>query len=147
MTSILECSYRKSNLRPPITSSNALTLSYGRLLYQPLLAAPQFYLWTLFQAGTIKNAEIIFVASSFWEGQELLCYGVVRKSVNRNFRNCRIYPKLGRVYHDRLTRSQSASFVRKILVFISKWLPFLSCVDFQGGNLWFLEGKHRFSIL
>ena len=46
-----------------------------------------------------------------------------------------------------VTRSQSALFVRKILVFNSKWLPDLSRVDFQGGSLWFLEGEHRFSIL
>ena len=47
-----------------------------------------------------------------------------------------------------VTRSQSALFVlQKILVFNSKWLPDLSRVDFQGGSLWFLEGKHRFSIL
>ena len=39
------------------------------------------------------------------------------------------------VHHDRLTRSQSALFVRKIPVFNSKWLPRLSCVDFQGGSL------------
>ena len=63
-----------------------------------------------------------------------------------------------KVHHDRLTRSQSALFVRKILrrrasrptkgvlVFNSKWLPRLSCVDFQGGSLRFLEGKHRSSI-
>ena len=42
--------------------------------------------------------------------------------------------------------SQSALFVRKILVFNSKWLSRFSCVDFQDGSLWFLEGKHRFSI-
>ena len=51
-----------------------------------------------------------------------------------------------KVYNDRLTISQSALFVRKILVFNSKWLPRLPCVDFQGGSLWSLEGKHRFSI-
>ena len=33
--------------------------------------------------------------------------------------------------HDRLTRYQSALFVRKFLVFNSKWLPRLSCVDFE----------------
>ena len=53
-----------------------------------------------------------------------------------------------KVRRNRLTRSQSALFVRKNLVFNSKWLPRLSyaCVDFQGSSLWFLEGKHRFSI-
>ena len=50
-----------------------------------------------------------------------------------------------KVHHDSLTRSQSAVFVRKILVFIPKRLPRLSCVDFQDGSLWFLEGKRRFS--
>ena len=39
-----------------------------------------------------------------------------------------------KVNHDRLTRCQSALFVQKILVFNSKWLPRLSCVDFQGGS-------------
>ena len=48
--------------------------------------------------------------------------------------------------HDRLASSQAALFVGKILVCNSKWLPHFSCVDFQGGSLWFLEGKHRFSI-
>ena len=33
--------------------------------------------------------------------------------------------------HDRLTRFQSALFVRKFLLFNSKWLPGLSCVDFE----------------
>ena len=50
-----------------------------------------------------------------------------------------------KVHHDRLTRSQSALFVRKVLVFNSIWR--LSCVDFQGDTLWLLKDKHRFSIL
>ena len=46
-----------------------------------------------------------------------------------------------KVHDDKVGESQSALFVRKILVFNSKWLPHLSCVDSQGGRLWFLEGK------
>ena len=34
-----------------------------------------------------------------------------------SFPNCRIYTKLGQVHHVRLTRSQSALFIPKILVF------------------------------
>ena len=35
----------------------------------------------------------------------------------------------------------SVGFIRtEDLVLNSKWLPDLSCVDFQGGSLWFLEG-------
>ena len=59
------------------------------------------------------------------------------ESIFRQVRNAERSPR-------QVTRSQSAL---KILVFNSKWLPDLSRVDFLGGNLWFLEGKHRFSIL
>ena len=52
-----------------------------------------------------------------------------------------------KAHHDRLRDLSRLYSYGKILVVNSKWLPDLPRVDFQGGSLWFLEEKHRFSIL
>ena len=52
-----------------------------------------------------------------------------------------------KVQHDRLRDLSRLYSYGRDFVFNLKWLPGLSRADFQGGSLWFLEGKHRFSIL
>ena len=69
-----------------------------------------------------------------------------RKSVNRKLWELQNLREVGSS-SPRQVDEISVGFICRSLYFSSKWLPHFLCVNFYGGSLWFLEQKHRFSIL